>query len=137
MDKKLVALMLIFLLSFGLFAVIIVFHQPLSGIIKAREEFLPSPDNSLIFAWPLTSKADGLYHVQINVFVRNSTNLPLPGKKVSMDMSLGTVKVNDVVSDKTGKSTFLLSSGNPGTAEISALIDNEIRLKQKITVKFQ
>lgn len=137
MDKKLVGLMLIFMLSFGLFATITVFNKPLTNLTKAKEEFLPSSESSLLFAWPLTAKADGTYSVQVNVFVRNATNIPLSNKKVHLNTTLGTVKLNDIQTDKAGKSTFEVSSSSPGLANLSAIIDNQVQLTQKVSVKFE
>ncbi len=137
MDKKLVGLMLVFLLSFGLFAVVTVFNKPLSRFTKAKEEFIPSSQNSLIFGWPLTTKADGKQTAEINIFVRNSTNIPLPNKKVTLNTSLGSFKTNDITTDKAGKATFYLVADAPGLAELTAMIDNQIQLKQKLSIKFE
>lgn len=137
MDKKLIGLMLIFMLSFGLFVTITVFNKPLTSLTKAKEEFLPSSESSLLFAWPLTAKADGTYTIQVNVFVRNATNIPLPNKKVHLSASLGTIKENDVQTDKAGKATFVVNSNSPGLAELSAIVDNQVQLKQKVSVKFE
>lgn len=138
MDKKLVGLMLIFMLSFGLFATITVFNKPLTNLTKAKEESLPSSESSLLFAWPLTVKADGKSTVQINVFVRNSTNIPLPNKTVHLNATLGAVKDNDIKTDQAGKSTFEVNSTTTtGLADISAIIDNQVQLKQKVSVKFE
>lgn len=137
MDKKLVGLMLLFMLSFGLFVTITVFNKPLTSFTKAKEQFLPSSESSLVFAWPLTAKADGAYSVQVNVFVRNGANIPLPNKKVHLNTTLGTVRNNDSETDKAGKTTFVVNSNSPGLAELSVLVDNQIQLKQKISVKFE
>lgn len=137
MDKKLIGLMLIFMLSFGLFAAITVFNKPLTRLTKAKEEFLPSSESSLLFAWPLTAKADGTYNVQVNVFVRNATNIPLPNKKVGLATTVGSIKTNDLETDKAGKATFMISSDSPGLAELTAVVDNQVQLKQKISVKFE
>ncbi len=137
MDKKLVGLMLVFMLTFGLYTVITVFNKPLTRLTKAKEEFIPSSESSLIFAWPLTSKAEGKSTVQVNVFVRNATNVPLPNKKVVLTSTVGTVEPADVTTDKGGKATFSVSSTTSGIAELNAMIDNNIQLKQKITVKFE
>lgn len=137
MDKKLVGLMLVFMLTFGLYTVITVFNKPLTRLTKAKEEFIPSSDNSLIFAWPLTSKANGKSSVQVNVFIRNVTNVPLPNKKVALTTTVGSVEPSDVTTDKGGKATFSVGSTTPGTAEINAMVDNTIQLKQKVTVKFE
>lgn len=137
MDKKLVGLMLIFMLAFGLFTTITVFNKPLTNLTKAKEEFLPSSESSLLFAWPLTAKADATYTVQINVFVRNTTNIPLPNKRVHLNTTLGTVKDNDIETDKAGKATFVVNSDSPGFADLSAIVDNQVQLKQKVSVKFE
>lgn len=129
--------MLIFMLSFGLFTTITVFNKPLTRLTKAKEEFQTSSESSLLFAWPLTTKADGRYSVQINVFVRNATNIPLSNRKVHLSTTLGTLKENDLDTDKAGKASFMLKSDSPGLAELSALIDNQVQLKQKISVKFE
>ncbi len=137
MDKKLVGLMLIFLLSFGLFTVATVFNKPLSRFTKAKEELIPSSQNSLLFGWPLTAKADGNQTVEINVFVRNSNNVPLENKKINLTSSLGTFKENNIATDKGGKATFHLVSGDAGIANITALIDNQVEVKQQLTIKFE
>lgn len=137
MDKKLVGLMLLFMLTFGLYTAITVFNKPLTRLTKAKEEFIPSSESSLIFAWPLNSKSDGNSTAQINVFVRNANNIPLPNKKVALNSTLGTTNPTDVVTDKGGKATFSVSSDSPGLAEITAIIDNNIQIKQKVTVKFE
>lgn len=138
MDKKLIGLMLIFMLTFGLYTTIIIFNKPLTKLTKAKEEFLPASENSLIFAWPLSSKMEaGSSKVQVNVFVRNTSNIPLSNKKVVLASSLGIVTPTEAVSDKGGKATFTVESSNPGIAELSATVDNQVQLKQKVTVKFE
>jgi len=129
--------MLIFMLAFGLFTTIIVFNKPLTSLTKAKEEFLPSSESSLLFAWPLTAKADSTYVVQVNVFVRNATNIPLLNKKVHLNTTLGTIKDNDRETDKAGKATFVVNSDSPGLAELSAIVNNQVQLKQKVSVKFE
>ena len=137
MDKKLVGLMLFFMLSFGLFISIVLFNKPLSRLTKAKEEFIPSSDASLIFAWPLTAKADGKYPVQVNVFVRNASNVPLTNKIVKLTTSLGSIKDINPTTDKAGKSTFAIGSQTPGIADLTTIVDNQIQLKQKVSVKFE
>lgn len=137
MDKKLIALMLVFFLAFILFTSIVIFNKPLSRLTRAKEEFLPSPENSLIFAWPLTAKADGKTMVLINIFVRNNNNIPLPNKKVSVISTLGNINEIQATTDKAGKASFNLTSHTVGLAEISAIINNQIKLNQTISVKFE
>lgn len=137
MDRKFIGLMLIFLLSFGLFTTIVVFNKPLSRLTKAKEEFVASPENSLLFAWPLAGKADGNSLVEVNIFVRNKNNLPLENKKVRLSTTLGSIRTNDLTTDKAGKATFFLTSDKSGIAELSAIVDNQILIKQKVSIKFE
>ena len=137
MDKKLVGLMLIFLLSFGLFTMATVFNKPLTRFTRAKEELIPSSQSSMLFAWPLTAKADGNQQVEINVFVRNSKNIPLENKKIVLTSSLGTLKENNIATDKGGKATFHLVSNTAGIANVTALIDNQVEIKQQLTIKFE
>lgn len=136
MDKKLIGLVAVFLLAFGLFVSILVFQQPITKLTKAKEEFLPSPTKSLIFAWPLSLSADGKSETIINVFVRNEKEFPITNKKVTLTTTLGTIKEIQPVSDKQGKTEFKLSSISSGVAQIKATVDNSIELEQKVSVKF-
>lgn len=137
MDKKLASLMLVFLLAFTLFISLMVFNKPLSRLTRAKEEFLPSAENSLIFAWPLTVKADGNQISSINVFVRNIKNFPLENKKVSLSSNLGQIKEIQPNTDKSGKATFVITSQTTGLANLKAVVDNQIELKQTVSIKFE
>ncbi len=137
MDKKITGLLLIFLLSFGIFTTIVVFNKPLTQFTRASEENNPSPNSSLIFAWPLTTKADAKTTANINVFVRSYKGTPLANKVVVLKSSLGQVKEVNNTTDKTGKATFELTSGEKGIAEIEATINNTIKIVQKVSVKFE
>lgn len=137
MDKKLIGLMLLFMLSFTIFISVVVFNKPLSTLTRAKEDTEPSKANSLIFAWPLSAKADEKSEVTINVFVRTATDKPLSGKKVSINASIGKIREVSSETDKLGKATFILFSGFTGTSELTALIEGSIPLQQKVSVKFE
>lgn len=137
MDKKLSALLVLFILIFALFIIYIVFQDPIATFIRAKEELVPSSESSLIFAWPLTAKANGAEKIDINVFIRNASNLPLPNKTVTLQTNLGSLEINSQTTDKSGKANFNLTSTNAGVAEVTATIDNQIQLKQKVSIKFE
>ncbi|MBI2051969.1 Ig-like domain-containing protein [Candidatus Roizmanbacteria bacterium] len=137
MDKKLLGLMSVFFLAFLLFTTVLVFRNPIQNVIRAEKTTQPSGANSLIFAWPLTTNANGQSEVKIDVFVRNGENKPLQNRQVSVASTLGTIKAESAQSDQAGKTTFLLTSDAPGIAEITATIDNSTAIEQKLTVKFE
>ena len=128
--------MSIFVLSFVLFISVVVSQDQLTRFTKAKEEFLPSAETSIILAWPLTAKASNQSIIAINVFIRNHNNAPLPNKKVTLQSNLGQVKEAEVITDKAGKATFNLSSDSPGIAEVVATADG-VQVKQKVSIKFE
>jgi hypothetical protein len=137
MDKKLVSLLSLFFLSFGIFAAVVVFNKPLTQMTRATAEVVPSASNSLIFAWPLKAAADGKTEVAVTVFVRTESSKPVADKNVSMSTSHGTFKTSSVAADKEGKATFTLTADSPGTAAIEATIDGSTKLTQTLSVQFE
>jgi len=135
MDKKLSGLIFVFFLAATLFVSVMVFNQPLSQLTRAKEEFIPSKQKSLIFAWPLNSSIGK--PVNISVFLRNENGFPLVNKNVTLSTTLGQINPMKAVTDKSGKATFILTSSSPGIAEVSATAENTYVLDQKVTIKFE
>jgi len=136
MDKKIIGLMLVFLLSFGIFMTVLVFNKPINQLTRAKEESVVSEKNSLVFAWPLNAQADGKSQNKITVFVRSYTNKAIADKPVVIETTLGEVLEKEVVSGKDGKAEFHLTSNSKGVAEITAKVAG-IPITQKVTVKFE
>ncbi len=135
MDKKLLGLVVLFITTFIFFIAILFFNEPLSKLTRAREETFPSADKSLIFAWPLSVKADGAQVSDVNVFIRNNDNKLISNQRVELRSTLGEIKNITTLSDANGKTTFKLSSLTPGSAEITAVVEG-IKLTNKLTIKF-
>ena len=137
MDKKLIALISIFVFSFLLFISIIFINNPTQNLARASKTNDPSAQNSIIIAWPLSSNVYEKKTIEINVFARDKDNRPLEGKNVVLKTTLGNINQNNIKSEKkTGKATFILTSNKTGIAEISAAINN-IELEKKVTIKFE
>lgn len=136
MDKKLAGLISFFFLTFFVFISVLVFGKPLSRFTRAAEDYQPSAEKSLIFAWPLSSSISTADVVKIDVFVRSESGKPIPTREILMNTTIGTVSPKIAVSDKNGKATFSLTSQTPGVADISAVIDNTVPVSQKVSVKF-
>ena len=132
------ALMLVFFLVFGVFITSTLFNKQIANFARASTETDPSAQTSLIFAWPLTAKVGD--KVEVNIFIRNANNLPLEKKQVKLVTNLGLVngtQESTSESNKTGKVNFTLSSDTAGIAELTAFVNNNIQLIQKISVKFE
>ncbi len=137
-DRNFVSLIIIFFLAFGLFVTLTTFNNQIATFTRAKEEFIPSSETSLMFAWPLTASVnDNASPVEINVFIRNSNNTPIANKQVTLVSTLGSFSQPTQVTDKSGKSTFYLTSSSAGMAEVSGTVDGQTQLKQKITIKFE
>ena len=132
------ALMLVFFLVFGVFITSTLFNKQIANFARASTETDPSAQTSLIFAWPLTAKVGD--KVEVNIFIRNANNLPLDKKQVKLVTNLGLVngtQESTSASNKTGKVNFTLFSNTAGIAELTAFVNNNIQLIQKISVKFE
>lgn len=130
-------LLVAFFATFVVFMVVIVFQEPLTQAIRATEENSPSGTSSLIFAWPLTEKADGNTQVKVDVFVRSQSNRPISKRAVVLSSSLGNVAPASSVTDDAGKATFVVISSTPGIAQLSATIDGSISLQKTLSIKFE
>lgn len=136
-DRNFVSLIIIFFLAFGLFVTVTTFNRQIATLTRAKEELLPSSETSLMFAWPLTAKVNSASPVEINVFIRNASNSPIGSKKVTLTTTLGDFQQSSQTTDKSGKSTFYLTSSSAGLAEVTGTVDDQTELKQKITIKFE
>ena len=135
MNKKLSLLIFIFFTTTFLFVTFVIFNQPLSRFIRAEEEFVPSTKKSLIFAWPLKSSVGN--PVNISVFLRNENGVPIVNKKITLSTTLGQITPNQVLTDKSGKAEFILTSYSPGIAEVSATAENNYVINEKVSIKFE
>ena len=138
MDKKLLALIMLFFISFVFFVGLTIFNNPLRYLTSAKEDFTPSPVRSKIIAWPLSSlKAHGVAQSEINVFVVSESDKPIPNKQVTLTSTLGNLRETTVITDNNGKATLHITSSNPGVAQIEAMVEPGIKLNHKITIQFE
>jgi len=136
MDKKLSGLFILFFLSFFVFLSLIVFRKPLSQLTRASAN-TPSPEKTLLLAWPLDVVASRNEDVTISVFVRNGENGPVPRRQVAVQSTLGSVDPVVTETDDNGKATFILKNTTPGTAAISAVVDSSITVTQTVSVVYK
>ncbi len=136
MDKKLVVLLLLFFLSFGIFASVVVFNKPLTRLARAKEDAIPSADKSKILAYPLYSiPANGKAESVISIFVNSVSDKPLANKTVNVASSLGTPSPVSATTDALGKVQFHLTSAEAGIAKVDVTVEN-VKLRS-VSVKFE
>jgi hypothetical protein len=139
MDKKLIGLMVVFIIFFGLFTAELVFNKSINNFTRAASELVPSSQTSLIFADPVykSVKADGKEIAKIDVLIRNTNTVPIANKTVTVSTTLGTISKNTETTDKLGHAAFTITSDVQGIAQISATVDGSIQLINKVSVKFE
>jgi len=135
MDKKLLSLISILFLAGVLFISIVVFNKPIQNYTRAQQESVPSSSASLMFVYPLSTKVND--KVVVNIFVRNTNNVPIANRIVNVNTTLGQIATTNSTTNNIGQATFSLISDTPGTAELTAIIDSNIELNQRVTVKFE
>lgn len=132
-------LLVVFFLSFTIFISVVLLSgdSSLVKFTRAKEDFLPSAANSLVFAYPLTVKADGKSESTVNIFVRSEKGMPVKDQKVSASSDVGTFREVDATTDDQGKASMHIASSTSGVANIEVLVGGTLKLTQKISVKFE
>jgi hypothetical protein len=135
MDTKLIGLLSIFFLVFGVFMTVLLFNDNLTTITKAKDELIPSNEKSIILAYPLSVKA-GAGDSKVTVWVRNREGKGIPNQPVSLTTSHGSLDVSALNSDGQGRAIFSLTSATPGTAILNATIAGTITPSNTVSVVF-
>lgn len=136
MDKKLIFLLIVFFSFFSFFSLMLVSRRS-TGFLTRAEANDPSAEKSLIIAWPLSVNLKEPTEVKITVFIMNKNQVPLANKKVTLTSNMGKFRENDLMTDKLGKAEFYLLNDSPGIANIEAIVNDNIPLKNKVSIKFE
>jgi len=134
-DKKLVTLMLFFVVTFGVFMAVVVFNKPLSQFTRATSENKPSAEKSLIILNDIYPVKVG-QKTTLNVFAISTTGTPIKNKTITLKTTIGQILQNNLATDDSGRAVFTLTSDIPGDGQVDAIIDNSIKIKQAVSVKF-
>ena len=137
MDKKLGGLLLVFFLLFTIFASVMFFNKSLVSFTRAKEDYVPSAKASLLFAYPLLVKADGVAKSSISIFIRSDKGMPVKDQKIVLSVSVGQLSASEVTTDEKGKATVTLTSTTPGTSVIEAAIGGSEKITQPLSVTFE
>lgn len=134
MDKRLLGLLVLFFIAFVAFIGFFVYQTQVAAITQAGNQEV-SPTESLIFAWPLETPADGETPTEITIFVRTPDGNAVPDSQVQIASSLGTIQNPSAITDESGKAQFQLRSSTPGIAEVRAIAGG-FELQRSITIQF-
>lgn len=134
-DRKLLGLVALFVLSFIIFVSSVVFRDQLGVFTRASADTTPSGTETKIFAWPLDLKVGE--QSKISVFVVSTNGHKVSNQRVKLNSSLGTVTPSELVSNDIGESDFVLQSDTPGTAIITAVINDSTNVTQQVSIVFR
>lgn len=107
---------------------------PFATAIRATVAPVPNESASLLFAYPLTIKADGIDKSTIDVLVADREGRPIPNKAVTVVTTMGALVPSNAPTDTSGHARFELTVEEPGIAEISLRVDS-VAFAKRITVK--
>ncbi len=137
MDKKLLIIGILFIVTFIIYIVIAFFRVPIFSFTQAANENRAADiSTSLIFAWPLELSTASEEPSEITVFIRDNEGRGIPEKQVRVTSTLGELQGSPSITDDQGKVTFLLTSSAPGVALVEAYVDNR-KLQKTISVQFE
>lgn len=117
-DNKLMGLVGIFFLVFGLFTVNVFFGRDIQQI-RART-VTASPTKSNIFSSVRELTANGTDKSTISVFLRAEDGSGITNTPVSVSTTVGTIVPPEVSTDTSGIANFFLTCTTPGVAQITA-----------------
>jgi hypothetical protein len=137
MDKKLLTISSLLIITFLVFTGYLLFNGPISNFTRAANQGgSVSPSNSLVFAWPLTIAADGRSTSSVTVFLRDGEGRGIAQQRVTISTTIGSIDSETKVTDPDGKVVFEIFSTTPGVANLEFFIDNR-KLEKSITVQFK
>lgn len=135
MDKKLVGLITVFFLVFGVFMTFLLFGRNAPVSIRANAN-IQKCDNSFIFANDV-SLAIGSTATFV-AYVRNSEGTGLPKVPVTCATTLGTISSsNESITANSGSATFTLTSDTAGIATISCSTPSCSSFAKNVTIQFR
>lgn len=135
MDGKLALLLILVVFAFIAFVGFVFFNDQIVGVTQASNQEV-SPQQTLLFAWPLEASSDGATASKITIFVRDENGIPVEGKAVVVETTHGTIEQPQTVSGPDGDAIFAITATSPGLAEIRAIVDN-IPITKSVTVQFR
>jgi len=120
MDKKLLGLIGVFLLVFGVFMSMLFFNSPRGGTRIRAAGSTASCENTYLFAQFLVTQVGS--SVQLNVFVRDADSEAVGKVVVTCSASLGTLTPSQQTSQNNGSTTFSLTSTTQGVSNVTCSI---------------
>ncbi len=133
MDKKLVGLITVFLLVFGVFMTYIFARQSGGSLsIRANQSKIASCPNSFLFATNVDSNNRS---ETVTAYVRDDASNGLANLAFQCTSTLGSLSPDNLVTNKMGQASFTLSSTTPGVATVSCTLPCGL-FSRSVTVKF-
>lgn len=122
-DNKLMGLVVVFFLVFGLFAANVLFAPQIKQI-RARTA-TPSAEKSTLFSSVRTLKSGSVDKATLSTFIRGDDERAIPNVVVKVTASQGTVTPAESTSNENGISAFFFSCTGTGIAQLGLLANGQ------------
>ena len=132
MDKKLTGLIVVLFISFAFFASLVFFKGSINT--RAKESLQPSGNTSLMLVYPLEIPTNG-GQTTVTFFARDINTKPVANKTVTFETTSGNLTPATLQTDADGKATTIFTCSTSGIAQLHAIIDTTIPVKQQVSIK--
>src|SRR3989344_1808668 len=119
-DKAFITLAVMFFLIFFMGVGIVAFNEPLSNMIRAKDE-KPSADKSFGVVFPQVAKTGD--KVKVSIYIRDVSGNVLANRSIKLAAVQGTVQVapsDTLATNDIGQAEFSITTSNPGTVKLAA-----------------
>ncbi|MFZ5366527.1 MAG: Ig-like domain-containing protein [Patescibacteria group bacterium] len=137
MIKRILTIIILVLLIFGLIIVVYLVRQQTKLPGRATTPGVLSLENSYLFASPLVARVGGGEKITISAFVLSDQGLGIPGEKVVLYSApaLQALTIRDET-DSRGLAVFEITSQTSGSFTLWATVAGKGQIKQQVTVTF-
>lgn len=133
-DNKLIGLVVVFFLVFGFFTLNVVYQSSFGRQIRATNQQPPSASNSLLFAFPVSTQVG--QNATVNCVARDTSGTGLNNVEVSVQTTCGAINPPATQTNSNGIASFMISSSNPCTAQLSCILNKTTMVTQTATIQF-
>lgn len=137
MVKRILTIIILLLLIFGLIIVVYLVRQQTKLPGRATTPGVLSLENSYLFASPLVARVGGGEKITISAFVLSDQGLGIPGEKVVL-YSAPSLQATTIrgETDSRGLAVFEITSLAPGQFSLWAVVSGKGQIKQQVNVTF-
>lgn len=133
-DNKLIGLVVVFFLVFGFFTLNVAYQSSIGRQIRANNQQPPAAANSLLFVFPVTTQVG--QNTTANCIARDAQGAGLNNVSASIQASCGGVNPASAQTNASGIASFMITSTQPCTAQLTCTLNGSTLVTQTASVQF-